>query len=238
MSGDTLAPAPDAPMSMVEWRPQGRASNGRCQWVAYLDAAAVTSLLDQWVGPANWRDSYAPTDKGNMWCTVEVRDPATGEWVAKTDVGTPSNMEAVKGLVSDAFKRAATLKWGAGRNVYELPVVWAVCASDSKGNPRPAPNTHQQILEECRRRGFELDGSKVADQADDESVSDDEPSGRTAPAQQQSAPGSNGDRMAGSAQKRAINRLLGDEAMTDDELARLTYDEAVAMIQRLQSVKS
>lgn len=162
----TITRAPLAPMDIVEWRPQGKPNDGRCQWVAYLDAAAVASLMDEWVGPVGWRDSYEPVrDSAGkaiaMWCTVEVRDPATGEWVGKTDVGTPSDMEAAKGIVSDAFKRAACLKWGAGRNVYDLPVVWAPCKVNARGHAYPAPNTLSTILAECRKLGHEIDGGRV-----------------------------------------------------------------------------
>lgn len=152
-------PAPDAPLDLVEWRvdskPFERDGSHRCRYVPYLDAARVATLLDQWVGPDRWRDIYEPAEVAGqtvLWCHLEIR---FGEvWVRKSDLGTPSNMEAQKGLVSDAFKRAAILKWGVGRNVYMLPTLWAPCDVDSKGNARPNRETSRSIRDSLHQRGI------------------------------------------------------------------------------------
>lgn len=179
-----LAAAPDIPIDRVEWRvdgkPTGEGSKARCRFVPYLDARDIAELLDQWVGPANWRDAYEAITidgKFGLLCHLSVRDPETGEWVTKTDVGVPSNFEGQKGAVSDAFKRAGCLKWGVGRNVYELPTLWAPCRTYTQGgkvqaapNDRSLPDIHRQL----KAMGIEASGGRVAD-TEPESTSDPEP---------------------------------------------------------------
>lgn len=84
--------------------------------LAYIDARDVMDLLDEVVGPQNWKDSYREV-KGELVCTISIWDQFLGQWVSKEDTGTESNTEAVKGHFSDSFKRAA-VKWGVGRFLY------------------------------------------------------------------------------------------------------------------------
>ena len=165
----TLAKAPDAPLTLVEWRVDGkpfdRDGKKLARFVPYLDAAAVATLLDEWVGPGAWRDAYEPTTldgKAALWCHLSVLDD--GVWVTKTDVGVASNFEAQKGMVSDAFKRAACLKWGAGRNVYDLPVVSAPCLvrSSQRGEQAyPSKDTHAYITRTLANLGYGDVGGRV-----------------------------------------------------------------------------
>ena len=85
----------------------------------YKDARCDMAILDELYGPMGWKRSHTVINS-NLFCTVEVRDPDTGEWVAKQDVGTESNTEPEKGQASDAFKRAC-VNWGIGRELYTAP---------------------------------------------------------------------------------------------------------------------
>ena len=87
----------------------------------YKNARCDQDRLDAKYGPLGWQTSYQFLD-GQLFCTVSVRNPDTGEWVCKTDVGTPSNTEAEKGRVSDAFKRSCVC-WGSGRELYSAPEI-------------------------------------------------------------------------------------------------------------------
>lgn len=170
-----LNTAPDVPLDAIEWRIQTINNGWYATVVAYLDAPTVAAALDAWVGPANWRDHYEMSAGGRaMWCHLSVRDPATGEWVTKEDVGTPSNMEAEKGLVSDAFKRVASRKWGVGRNVYSLPVLSLHRNKyDSYGdNNKKAGRLNDASLAEIKRQ-LEAQGHKAA--AERVRVGNDEP---------------------------------------------------------------
>lgn len=87
--------------------------------LVYKNARVDMKLLDQVVGPKNWkREHQLIGDK--MFCTVSVYDPDKCEWIPKQDVGVESNTEAVKGMVSDSFKRACFC-WGIGRELYNAP---------------------------------------------------------------------------------------------------------------------
>lgn len=96
--------------------------NGK--WVSlllYKNARCDQDRLDAKYGPLGWQTSYQILD-GQLFCTVSVRNPETGEWVSKTDVGTPSNTEPEKGRASDAFKRSCVC-WGSGRELYSAPEI-------------------------------------------------------------------------------------------------------------------
>ena len=88
----------------------------------YKDARVDQRILDETFGLFGWKRSHQCID-GNLYCTVEVRDRETGEWVAKQDVGTESYTEKEKGQASDSFKRAC-FNWGIGRELYTAPLIW------------------------------------------------------------------------------------------------------------------
>lgn len=88
----------------------------------YKDARVDQRILDETFGPFGWKRSHQCID-GNLYCTVEVRDRETGEWIAKQDVGTMSCSEKEKGQASDSFKRAC-FNWGIGRELYTAPFIW------------------------------------------------------------------------------------------------------------------
>lgn len=102
----------------------------------YKDARCDMNVLDETVGPLNWKREH---DRDNKNCIVSIWDDAKKEWVSKEDTGSESNTEAEKGLASDSFKRAC-VNWGIGRELYTAPFIW-VNASDCKisttgGKPR------------------------------------------------------------------------------------------------------
>lgn len=122
--------APAATFDEVLWRidsqPYDRDSSPTgyvARWTPYLNATTVADKLDGWVGPLGWSDNFTDGPKpGTLWCAITI-----GE-VTKWDLGVSPGGEsdlADKGLVSDAFKRCAIIKWGIGRNVYRLENVWA-----------------------------------------------------------------------------------------------------------------
>lgn len=161
--------APDVPLDEIEWRIDGDIDGGGgVRVVCYLDAPTVTRLLDEWVGPWRWSDRYEPSGKeGSMWCHLSVADP-DGVWVTKSDLGTASNFEADKGLVSDALKRVAMRKWGVGRNVFDLPLLRLPEGKfrkyESRGATKAAltDESLRWIAAELRRLGHD-DAAKAAE---------------------------------------------------------------------------
>lgn len=88
----------------------------------YKDARVDQRILDETFGAFGWKRSHQCID-GNLYCTVEIFDKETGEWVAKQDVGTTGYTEKEKAQASDSFKRAC-FNWGIGRELYSAPFIW------------------------------------------------------------------------------------------------------------------
>lgn len=88
----------------------------------YKDARVDQRILDETFGIFGWKRSHQCID-GNLYCTVEVRDRESGEWIAKQDVGTMGYAEKEKSQASDSFKRAC-FNWGIGRELYSAPFIW------------------------------------------------------------------------------------------------------------------
>ena len=86
----------------------------------YKDARVDMNVLDETVGPMNWKREHTRDNKN---CIVSIYDEDKKEWVSKEDTGTESNTEAEKGLASDSFKRAC-VNWGIGRELYSAPFIW------------------------------------------------------------------------------------------------------------------
>ena len=93
-----------------------------CSLLLYKDSRVDMNLLDETFGIFGWQRKHEVID-GNLYCTVSVKDPETGEWVSKQDVGTESYTEKEKGQASDSFKRAC-FNLGIGRELYTAPFIW------------------------------------------------------------------------------------------------------------------
>lgn len=115
------------PAEDIEWR-VGSTNKDKTKGIAlaYLTARAVMNRLDEVLSPENWQDSYsvipgtAGDTKGYI-CSISIHLGDT--WVSKQDGADESNMESIKGGISDAFKRTA-VKWGVGRYLYDVPNEW------------------------------------------------------------------------------------------------------------------
>jgi hypothetical protein len=88
--------------------------------LAYIDARDVMQRLDQVCGPAGWQNSY-PHANGKTVCRIEIN--VDGQWIGKEDGAGDSDVEAEKGALSDAFKRAA-VRWGIGQYLYDVDSPW------------------------------------------------------------------------------------------------------------------
>lgn len=95
--------------------------NNVAQLLLYKTARTDAAILDETFGQFNWQCSYSEI-KGNLFCTISVRDPNTNEWISKMDCGSESNIEKEKGEASDAFKRSG-FRWGIGVELYSTPKI-------------------------------------------------------------------------------------------------------------------
>lgn len=105
----------------VEWRVGTVSSKNSCTLLCYLTSRAVMDRYDRVVGPENWTDRYEAGPGGGILCTTSIL--VNGVWIAKQDAAENTNIEAVKGGISSAFKRCA-VKWGIGRYLYDLDSPW------------------------------------------------------------------------------------------------------------------
>lgn len=113
--------------SVISWR-VGSVTKDKTKGMAlaYLDARAVMDRLDEVCGPDGWQCKYSHAAAKTI-CDIGIQvgptDYAEAVWVWKADGAGDSDIEAEKGALSDAFKRAA-VRWGIGRYLYELDSPW------------------------------------------------------------------------------------------------------------------
>jgi hypothetical protein len=96
--------------------------------LAYVNARAVEDRLDEVCG-ALWRATYptvirsmAEGKRGSVVvCSIAIK--IGGEWIERCNGAGDTAVEAEKGALSDAFKRAATM-WGVGRYLYGFESPW------------------------------------------------------------------------------------------------------------------
>jgi hypothetical protein len=110
--------------------------------LAYIDSRDVQDRLDAVCGAGGWQCRYPHAGQKTV-CEIGVK--IDGEWVWKADGAGDSDVEAEKGALSDAFKRAA-VKWGVGRYLYDLDSPWVEL--EAKGNsyiiaPREMARLHK-----------------------------------------------------------------------------------------------
>ena len=96
--------------------------------VAYVDSRAIQERLDSIFGCENWQNSFeitqgAEKDLTSYVCRIGIYSPERNEWIFKSDGSGPTDIEPVKGGLSGALKRAASV-WNIGRYLYELDGVW------------------------------------------------------------------------------------------------------------------
>ena len=111
----------------LEWRLQ-RAIESKLRGIAvpYVTNRAIQARLDDVVGVDGWHNEYKPWHKAGQKeaqiCGISIYFPEKG-FITKWDGAEDSDIEQVKGGLSDSMKRAA-VQWGIGRVLYGMDVVW------------------------------------------------------------------------------------------------------------------
>lgn len=97
------------PVNRLKWRkgPGGKE-------LVYIDARMVKKRLDDVLG-MDWQCTYTETNDKSVVCNIGVK--VGEEWIWRSDGAGESNIEAEKGMYSDAFKRAA-VRFGIGEYLY------------------------------------------------------------------------------------------------------------------------
>ena len=135
------------PPSDIEWKP-GATTRDKSKGLAmaYLTSRAVQQRFDDVCGPGDWRNEFTPGPDGGVLCGISVRverEDGTADWVTKWDGADNSAVEAVKGGLSGATKRAA-VQWGVGRYLYDLPATWV--RLDDRGRFAEPPRVPREFL--------------------------------------------------------------------------------------------
>ena len=121
MSDLTKQLAAPFPPEAISWRVGSTTQDKKKGMaLAFIDARDVMERLDAVCRPENWQDRYEFHGPRTL-CYLSVR--IDGEWITKADGAGDSDVEAEKGAISDALKRAA-VKWGIGRYLYDLESPW------------------------------------------------------------------------------------------------------------------
>lgn len=120
-------------MKDLEWRVQqtGKSQNGYwARIIAYVTNRAIQNRLDDAVGAFNWKNEFAPLPNdvgGGAMCGISVK--IGDEWITKWDGSENTQIEAIKGGLSGAMKRAA-VHWNIGRYLYDVEAMYADCITE------------------------------------------------------------------------------------------------------------
>lgn len=119
----------------IEWRIQqsGKSKSGQiyAMVLAYVTNRAIMHRLDEVCGKAGWRNEYQPAPAGGVMCGISIK--VDGEWITKWDAAENTQVEAVKGGMSGAMKRAA-VQWGIGRYLYNIEEGFAQVSTDKRND--------------------------------------------------------------------------------------------------------
>ena len=117
------------PASDIEWR-TAYTNTEKTQGFAvpFVNSRAIQERLDEIFGPENWQNEFtvAPSAEGKSSayvCAISVYSPERNEWIKKSDGSGATDIEPVKGGLSGALKRAASVL-GIGRYLYTLEGKW------------------------------------------------------------------------------------------------------------------
>lgn len=118
----------------LEWRVARAGTNSKGIWaqlLVYVTSRAVMNRLDSVFGVGGWTNTINYGPNGQVLCTIGAK--IDGEWVYKTDGADETDVEAVKGGISGAMKRAG-VQWGIGRYLYEFGNTYAIINERGKHN--------------------------------------------------------------------------------------------------------
>lgn len=113
----------------IEWRICRTAKDkSKGQVAAFVDSRAIQKRLDDVLGRENWQNRFCTVpgkDNGSTThiCEISIFYADRGEWITKSDGAGCTDIEPIKGGLSNAFKRAASM-WGIGRYLYNLTGIW------------------------------------------------------------------------------------------------------------------
>lgn len=122
------------PYEDIDWKVQvTNKDKTRGMAVPYLDSRAIQKRLDDAVGAMNWTNEFMLWQDKSQICGIGLYDAERGAWVMKYNGAENTDIEPVKGGLSDSFKRAAVL-WGIGRYLYDIASIWVEIEPSGKSS--------------------------------------------------------------------------------------------------------
>jgi len=113
----------------VEWR-IANTNRDKTQGMAvcYVQSRAAQERFDTVLGCKNWQNHFVTvsasgSEPGAHICEISIKTPDMPEWITKSDGAGSTDIESIKGGLSGAFKRAASM-WGVGRYLYAMRGTW------------------------------------------------------------------------------------------------------------------
>lgn len=101
--------------------------------VPYVTNRAIQNRLDSTVGIDGWHNDFVPwKGESAQLCGISIYFPSLEAWITKWDGADDSDIESVKGGLSDSMKRAA-VEWGIGRYLYGMTQKWVSIEQRGKG---------------------------------------------------------------------------------------------------------
>lgn len=116
----------------IEWRiGSSYDRNGEVKALAlpYVTSRAIMDRLDEVFGFTGWSDEYKPWGNNAQLCGITVR--LGDRTITKWDGAESTDIESVKGGLSNSLKRAA-VKFGIGRYLYSFDPIWVRCEVKGK----------------------------------------------------------------------------------------------------------
>ena len=135
-SAEELRAALTAPFQSadIEWRVSAtNAAKTSGLAVPYVTNRAIQNRLDSTVGIDGWHNDFVPWKGENAQRGgISIYFPSLEAWITKWDGADDSDIESVKGGLSDSMKRAA-VEWGIGRYLYGMTQKWVSIEQRGKG---------------------------------------------------------------------------------------------------------
>ena len=156
------------PADRIKWKPIAShpKQNPTSQLLApYVSNRGVQERLDECFGTGGWQNLYRPGPQGGVLCGLSVRivqPNGVAEWVTKWDGAENTQVEAIKGGLSDSMKRTA-VQLGIGRYLYRVPSQWVKL--DERGRPAGKPELPPEFLPRLDGGKINREGTNAAERA-------------------------------------------------------------------------
>ena len=149
------------PNGDIEWRVSAtNKEKTKGLAVPYVTNRAIQNRLDDTVGIDGWHNEFKPWKDGKaQLCGISIYFHERKQWLTKWDGADDSDIESVKGGLSDSMKRAA-VEWGIGRYLYGMTQVWV--SIEQRGQGFVIVDAERQKLDQTHEKWVQKLQNKTA----------------------------------------------------------------------------